>query len=312
MLNQRTASFLFVINPISGGIDKSFMQGVIEDWSKKNKIKSSFYFTTGENDLEQLVTKIEEFSTQLIAVAVGGDGTLKLVAEAALETEVFVGLIPAGSANGMARELAIESISDAFDFITRNQVFALLNGILNGKAKKLDVVTLNQQVMLHLADFGLNARLIKDFEQEDSRGFSGYAKNAILQLVNRKFFNSTIEISGQKHQLTTCMLAIANATRYGTGAVINPKGSLTDGSFELVVVKDLGWNTIITSMLSILTDSADYNKEYIDFFTAQEAKISLSEKVPFQIDGEYLGEVDQIKVKCLPGKLKFVVPAEKE
>lgn len=312
MLNQRTASFLFVINPISGGIDKSFMQGVIEDWSKKNKIKSSFYFTTGENDLEQLVTKIEEFSTQLIAVAVGGDGTLKLVAEAALETEVFVGLIPAGSANGMARELAIESISDAFDFITRNQVFALLNGILNGKAKKLDVVTLNNQVMLHLADFGLNARLIKDFEQEDSRGFSGYAKNAILQLVNREFFNSTIEISGQKHQLTTCMLAIANATRYGTGAVINPKGSLTDGSFELVVVKDLGWNTIITSMLSILTDSADYNKEYIDFFTAQEAKISLSEKVPFQIDGEYLGEVDQIKVKCLPGKLKFVVPAEKE
>lgn len=312
MLNQRTASFLFVINPISGGIDKSFMQGVIEEWSDQNQINSSFFFTTGENDFKKLVAKIEEFSTQILVVAVGGDGTLKLVAEAALETEVFVGLIPAGSANGMARELNIESISDSFDFVTRNQVFALLNGILNGKLKKLDVVTLNEQVMLHLADFGLNARLIKDFEQEDSRGFSGYAKNAILQLVNREFFESTIEISGEKHELTTCMLAIANATRYGTGAVINPNGSLTDGSFELVVVKDLGWNTIFTSMLSILTDSADYNKEYIDFFTAQEATISLNEKVPFQIDGEYIGEVNQVQVKCLPGKLKFVAPATDE
>lgn len=37
----------------------------------------------------------------------GGDGTLKLVAECLLNTETPIGIIPAGSANGMAKDLDI-------------------------------------------------------------------------------------------------------------------------------------------------------------------------------------------------------------
>jgi diacylglycerol kinase (ATP) len=56
--------------------------------------------------LEELKTAIKKSNAGRV-IAVGGDGTLKLVAECLVNTETPIGIIPAGSANGMAKELGI-------------------------------------------------------------------------------------------------------------------------------------------------------------------------------------------------------------
>ena len=45
-------------------------------------------------------------------VAVGGDGTLLLVASLLINSSVKIGLMPFGSANGMAKELNIPKIPE--------------------------------------------------------------------------------------------------------------------------------------------------------------------------------------------------------
>ncbi len=41
------------------------------------------------------------------------------------------------------------------------------------------------------------------------------------------------------------MVVLANATKYGTGAVINPEGNLYDGKFEVVIMRRLAFSELI-------------------------------------------------------------------
>ena len=302
-------TLFFVLNPISGGIEKSLLKETIQEWTNENRYGFHLFETTGENDKDKLLDFLNgKELNQALIVAVGGDGTLKTTAEVSIELNLLISFIPAGSANGMARELEIKELNFSMDWLAKRQIKTLLTNIINGKDQRLDVIRINDQMMLHLADFGLNARLIKDFDEEEDRGFSAYAKNALRNLVQREAFTSYIETETERLEIETFMLAIANAKRYGTGAVINPKGSLTDNTFELVAVKNLDWSTVLTSLTSIITDAAEYDSDQIDFHIAKKASIQLSRKVPFQVDGEYQGEVEHIDVECLPGRLRFRVP----
>jgi diacylglycerol kinase family enzyme len=47
------------------------------------------------------------------------------------------------------------------------------------------------------------------------------------------------------------MVVLANARKYGTGANINPEGDVSDGYFEVVIVRKLN---VIEIMKAILTN----------------------------------------------------------
>ncbi len=94
-------NYLFVINPISGGNDKSLIYRFIEDEKQGLGFSYEIYNTTAIDD-EAVISK----------VVVGGDGTLLLVAKILQNTSIKIGLMPFGSANGMSRELNIPKISD--------------------------------------------------------------------------------------------------------------------------------------------------------------------------------------------------------
>ena len=63
-----------------------------------------FYVLSGKDDTGSLDYWIEKLQITRI-VAVGGDGTVSLVAKQLLGTNLIMGILPAGSANGMAKEL---------------------------------------------------------------------------------------------------------------------------------------------------------------------------------------------------------------
>ena len=99
---------------------------------------------------------------------------------------------------------------------------------------------MNKHICLHLSDIGLNAQLIKHFEEGKLRGKLGYATKVIKTLWTKSIDDAFISISGgQQVTMKALMVVLANATKYGTGAVINPDGDLYDGQFEVVIMKKL-------------------------------------------------------------------------
>jgi diacylglycerol kinase family enzyme len=218
------------------------------------------------------------------------------MAEQLRGTQIPLGIIPAGSANGMARELNLPlSVTDALDIV------------LNGIIKKIDLVLFNdKEISIHISDIGLNAFLIKYYSKNRLRGKWGYAKAVISVLWHRRLFHSAIQINGEKILRKVYMIVLANACSYGTGVVINPAGDLSDGKFEIILLKKIAvWNLVKTFLTN-----RPFDTDEIDVIQTSEVTITTRKKVYFQIDGEYRGKVNTLKASILPGALTLLLPAD--
>ena len=101
------------------------------------------------------------------------------------------------------------------------------------------------------------------------------------------------------------MLAFANANKYGTGIHIS-EGTVDDGRFEICNVPRIALDDAIKSGLTALNVFIDKNM-FSDVISCEHAEIAISEKVHFQIDGEYMGMVDKLTVGILPSSVPLLV-----
>ncbi|WP_304035302.1 diacylglycerol/lipid kinase family protein [Mesonia mobilis] len=283
--------FLFIINPISGNEDKSHLLRMVKAELKSDD-KLTVFKTTGENDTEKIQQQLKKENFDRVLVA-GGDGTIKLAAEAMGENALPIGILPAGSANGLASDLDLPEQPKKFIPIA-----------LYGKTRKIDAININDELGLHISDFGLNAELIKEYESSSLRGKLGYAINSITTLFQSKG-PYEFEISTEKESFTKkgIMLALANSKKFGTGAVVNPKGKIDDGIFEVLLFKKLD----LFEILKTLNEGKELSSDFVESFPVKEVKIKTQQKVDFQIDGEYCKAISEVNAKILPNKLEIAV-----
>ncbi|RED97530.1 diacylglycerol/lipid kinase family protein [Marinoscillum furvescens] len=285
---------LFVINPVSGGTDKSELIEKIKAYCRNYEVSAEWLHTTGENDPERLQDAIAQHQPDQIALA-GGDGTLHELTPVLIQHKTTIGIIPSGSANGLARELgitmqnALETIFEASDTI------------------HLDVVHINsQEPMIHMADLGLNANLVRRYEQESRRGFLGYAISAMKELPSLDDpVDVEITAHGQSYKFNTNFVGIANARMYGTGYNLNPNGKLDDGRFELCILKELS-PRLLTDRLFF--DEENHESELFEYLSVSEASIHCSRAMPLQSDGEYLGEFGSVTLTLAQNHLRILTP----
>jgi diacylglycerol kinase (ATP) len=286
-------NLLFIINPISGGKEKHDWETAIRDYFKDKPEQMDFYLLTGKDDRRSIQHHIDSIQPSKV-VAVGGDGTIKMMAEILKETSIALGIIPAGSANGMAKELGIPlNIEGALDVV------------LHGEIKKVDVIRINEEkTCLHLSDLGLNAMLVKYFEQSKRRGMWGYGKAMFRVLWEKQKMKILIRTDDAEYRRKAYMVVIANARKYGTGANINPEGEIDDGRFEIVIVRKLNVFEIIKA---IFTDKS-FHPRRIEVISVKNVEISVHRKTHFQIDGEFEGKTSNVKARIIPHVLHMIIP----
>jgi diacylglycerol kinase (ATP) len=286
---------LFVINPISGDIDKNDLQEKIEALAAKKQFAFEIQFTKGKNDQRLITEAIRKFAPGKV-VAVGGDGTCNLVAKILMNSNILMGIIPLGSANGLAKELQIpQNLDEA------------MKTIIADKSKAIDLVIINQKhVSLHLADIGINAQVVKRFERDHIRGFAGYAKHFIQELFAARPLKFKVTLDGRKIIKKAYMVVIANATKYGTGAIINPKGSICDGKFEIILIRPYSVWHLFQMVIPFFTRKL-HELDYIKSYSGQKATIHNYGKKELQIDGELIGRLKEINVEINPHALEILV-----
>ncbi|WP_339738493.1 diacylglycerol kinase family protein [uncultured Sunxiuqinia sp.] len=292
---SKPQKILFVINPISGDIDKNYLQEKIEVLAAKKQFAFEIQFTKGKNDQRLITEAIRKFAPGKV-VAVGGDGTCNLVAKILMNRNILMGIIPLGSANGLAKELQIpQNLDEA------------MKTIIADKSKAIDLVIINQKhVSLHLADIGINAQVVKRFERDHIRGFAGYAKHFIQELFAARPLKFKVTLDGRKIIKKAYMVVIANATKYGTGAIINPKGSISDGKFEIILIRPYSVWHLFQMVIPFFTRKI-HELDYIKSYSGQKATIHNYGKKELQIDGEVIGRLKEINVEINPHALEILV-----
>lgn len=282
---------LFIINKGSGKNDNDW-QTLIRNHFDALPHTSILFDLPESCNPDDIATQITEARPDRV-VAVGGDGTVKLVAQACIKANLPLAILPGGSANGMAKELNIPTKpEDAF------------KNVVEGVSKKIHLTEVNDELCIHLADMGFNAYVIKKFESYDSRGMWGYVKAAWSVLRSHHQMEVRIKTDGETKQRSAAMVVIANATMYGTGALINPDGSLEDELFEIIVVKKVSFSEIFKMIFT----HQPYDPAKTEVYQTSEVAIKSKKKVHFQIDGEYLGKVNNITARIVPQALEIIVP----
>ncbi|SFU71362.1 lipid kinase, YegS/Rv2252/BmrU family [Pustulibacterium marinum] len=283
--------FLLVVNPISGDKDKDALLKEVKSYVKDGD-DLTIYKTTGEDDLQAIKKELEQVNFDRVVVA-GGDGTVKLVAEALEETECSIGILPAGSANGLAKDLNLPEKEEEFIPIA-----------LYGKTRKVDTILINDQLGLHISDFGLNAELIREYENSSLRGKLGYAVNSVSTIFkNDAPYTFHIKTDTEEFTKEGIMLALANSKKFGTGAVVNPDGEIDDGIFEVLLFKKID----LVEIIKALNNADELSEDFVEIFPVKSAVITTEKKIPFQIDGEYCDYLTKVEAKILEGKLELAV-----
>lgn len=284
---------LLVVNPISGDVDKDIVFEKVIETAEAEGYDLRIYSTTGEKDLETVREMVQNINPERVLVA-GGDGTISLVAQAIHGIDVILGIIPVGSANGLAMDFGVSgSVAQATEVAFGNNVV------------EIDAVSINGEISLHLSDIGLNALLVKNYENSDVRGKLGYAKEMLKTLSEHENFRVQIKTDQEVIETDALIVIIANAQKYGTGVTINPTGDMSDGFFELVIAKKLDF----IETAKILAGNTDFNPEIMQVISVQKAEISCPDKeAHFQIDGEYKGLVSKLEAHILSKYIKVAIP----
>lgn len=286
---------LFVVNPISGGVDKESFIKKTESLCQKYGITYRIFKTTGDNDEEKLKLALKDFEPDKIA-SVGGDGTTLFTGIVLMNTDIPMGIIPLGSANGMATEL----------YVNPNPDEALKDIIMSEITGGLDILVVNgEHYTMHIGDVGINARIVDAYSKDKKRGMNTYAKYFLEELKSLIPFKVTVKANGKTYEEKSLMLAICNSRKYGTGVPLNSVGNPMDGVFELVTVSNINTRSLIKSGLSKF-DERHIDTESSSNIQTKKAKIFFEEPMLLQLDGEIIGKFTELDVKIIPAAVKLI------
>ena len=286
-------NIILVVNPISGGLDKSELVDAVRFFAEKENFNLVIYNTCGVSDSENINELYNTYKPKRIIVA-GGDGTIKMVAETMEKNDVIIGILPAGSANGLAVDLNLpQTIEENLEIVFYNDFM------------EMDMISINGKKSIHLSDLGVNAELIRNYENTNIRGKLGYALQTISTLIDLgdPFF-ATITGEFPTIECEARMIVIANSQKYGTGVFINPNGIMDDGKFELVILKNMD----LVVLGKIITGNMPINNNDVEVISTDKAIITTNIPVSFQIDGEYCGTETKLNIEILHKQMKVAIP----
>ncbi len=287
--------YIFIVNPNSGSakheITLDFLQANFHPSDEIIVKETQFQFHA-----KQLVAEAIEENADVI-VACGGDGTINEVANALVNTKIALGIIPAGSGNGLASNLAIpKDINKAIEIIKKNTVHTI------------DVGRVEDKYFFSNLGFGIDAEVIKTYEENQKRTITGYFDASIKTLLNYKSKLFRIYIDGAIIEKNFYYLFCSNSNIAGYGISFTPKADLADGELDLLMIEDLDvfeqfyFSVLVLAKKIDLLEKANYKK--VKKFKIESLD---GEPITYQIDGEIFKSTSlQVKVKVIPNALNII------
>ena len=290
---------LFVVNPISGGINKEPFLKQAAAFCHKYAIDYKVFKTTGKDDETRLKKELIKYLPDRV-LAVGGDGTTLFTSIVLQDTGLPMGIIPLGSANGMATEL----------FVHNDPIEALKDAVMSNVAAGLDMVVVNKHYpSIHIGDVGINARIIEAYEKDKNRGMVTYAKYFIKELQNLEPFDYSVTTNEKTVTGKALMVGICNARKYGTGVPLNITGNPMDGKFEIVIVEEINLSSLIKAGLSKFNENF-HDSQYGKIISTDKAEISFNKPRLLQLDGELIGNFQELTVDIVKSAVNLITHNE--
>ena len=288
-----------IVNPISGTASKDGLPQRISEALAAADIAVTVAATTCRGDATRLAQMAKEEGFDAV-LACGGDGTVNETARALRGTGMPMGIIPAGSGNGLARHLGIPI-----------DPLQSLSVITAGHIDDCDYGTVNSNPFFCTFGVGFDAAVSDRFAASGHRGKISYIRSAIEEFVRFKHERYTLHVDGRVITDDAFLVAVCNASQYGNNAYIAPQASLTDGLLDITVVHSGSPIDAAVMGMDIFTGFISKNT-MVHCFRAPAAVIYRSEKGEAHVDGEPMMLDEILDVKCHRGALRLFTPLDRD
>ena len=276
-----------------------------------------------DHDLAVAVTTARDHATELarqavldgveVVVVIGGDGTLNEAANGLVGSSTALGALPGGSTSVFARTIG-------FTNDLGPAAKELAAALARGSRRRIEMGTVNDRHYLFHLGVGFDAEVVARVEARSALKrtigqaafvYAGLA--AWMAEVDRGRPRFTVTVSGEEteHEASFALCLNTNPYTYFGNRPLNvaPTAGLGTG-LAVAIIHDLRLATVTKAFWSALGDGNQVGRQRGVTLRTDVDAVSISASEPFahQVDGDFLGRVDSLKVTSEPSCLDVVMP----
>jgi diacylglycerol kinase family enzyme len=236
-----------------------------------------------------------------LVIAGGGDGSISAAAGAIAGTETILGILPLGTLNHLARDLAIP-----FDI---DKAAVIIGG---GHDRRIDVADLNGQVFVNNSALGLYPLMVVDRDAQQKR--LGRSKKsamviaALRTLVRFRHARITICADGDRLAIETPLLFIGNNDYAVALPTPGQRKSLDDGRLCVLVLRKKGrWGLFAVALRTLFNRARDDDMIRLDAVETLRVE-SRRSHLTVSVDGETEQLQSPLEYKIRKGVLRVMGP----
>lgn len=292
------ASIAIIINPVSGGVrpDAARARAELASAIVDRHGDPADVFVTERAGHARDLTKAAIARGSRLVMAWGGDGTINEVASALAFGDVPLGIVPAGSGNGLAHQLGVQSRpADA------------IRQAIAAEPRRIDLGELGDRLFVNAAGIGFDAYVAWRFNEIGGRrGLMTYAAITAKALMTYEPPEYAITTSEGRIQVRAILVTAANSAEFGNGACIAPRARVDDGLLDLVVVQERSRLRTVINLPRLFNGTVD-RAPGCSIFQVNRATIESERPMAFHVDGEPVAGGTSLRLRIHPGALNVCV-----
>ncbi|MEO6826883.1 MAG: diacylglycerol kinase family protein [Microbacteriaceae bacterium] len=230
-----------VCNPVH--IDPVALRAAIDGEAERNGWGPSAWFETTVEDPGQEVTARALESDPAVLVIVGGDGTIRAVAQAAHDRTLPLAVIPTGTGNLLARNLKLPL----------NDLTGSVKTVFTGIDKPIDIAcaeftreagTTDRHVFLVMAGIGLDASMAANTNRRLKKrfGWLAYSDPIARSVFANKQIRMYYRLDGDRIQtMRAHTVIVGNCGTLTANILLLPDAEIDDGLLDVVVLSPKGF-----------------------------------------------------------------------
>jgi diacylglycerol kinase family enzyme len=245
-----------------------------------------------------------------VVIAVGGDGTVRAVAEAVAGTDTALGIVPQGTGNLHARNLDVPL----------NDIPAALRRVRDAEPRKIDIGWVDHDGTEHafvvMVGFGIDAQMLveTDDDLKSRAGWIAYVEAMGRALAGTEMTDITLTLDdGEPQGLRGHTMLIGNCGMLQGGIRLLPDALIDDGQLDMLLVSADGPLQWLDTVRSFIWENGirrafgavdqAVSTESTTHVAAERITVTLASPQTFEIDGEEVGEVSEFSVRVQAGAL---------
>ncbi|HEV7252212.1 MAG TPA: lipid kinase [Mesorhizobium sp.] len=185
---------------------------------------------TGDVPIGELIRdKADEVDLVIVG---GGDGTLNAAAQALVDTQLPLGVLPLGTANDFARTIGLPT-----DPVEAARLLATL------QPRPIDLGEVNGHLFFNVASIGFSAELARELTASAKKRFgtAGYGIVAARLLARSRLFTAELDHDGAVETIRTLQISVGNGRHYGGGMTVAETATADDGKLDFYSLEVDHW-----------------------------------------------------------------------